>query len=483
MHSGLVGFALLGSLVNHLVQATPTGANDKRSPLGISLPPLIPKIPGVTEPLSENAIPLPILQLPTPPLPSIPFPVKDIKPKKIGYIWTGAGDNKHADFLATISLDDDTFGQFVAITDVPTSGNSPHHLGVSYDGKTLVGGGLLSLLKTQDTAFYFDTSDPYQPKFSHSNRAILSSIVDEIRAKPDGGFYITYMGSAVGTSPGKLVETDAGGNIIAEWPAVTDVPSTLNILTQQFSPHGLTVDYERQIALTSDFVVPLSVLKPTLGIQRANTLRLFSLKTHSILSTITIPNGQGIQDVKFIPNNPEAAALATAVGLGQVWIIYPLRVNPLTGKPGVAKLLYDLGPKAKDSMAIYSDISPDGKFAYFTLTLGNHVAALDISDLSNVKRLDDPNETQPIIGPHYVKLSPDGKNLLVLGYFVQAGDISVLNTPGDYKLHWLDILPNGGIRFNRSIDFEQTFTRTYGGARPHSAVLFDLTDPAKPVYY
>ncbi len=113
----------------------------------------------------------------------------------------------------------------------------------------------------------------------------------------------------------------------------------------------------------------------------------------------------------------------SAVKNGQVWIIYPFRKDA-HGKQGVAELLYDLGPKAKESVAIYSDISDDGKFAYFTLTLGNHVAALDISDLSNVKRLDDPNETQPIIGPHYVKISPDKKNLLVCGYFVQAGDVS-----------------------------------------------------------
>lgn len=57
------------------------------------------------------------------------------------------------------------------------------------------------------------------------------------------------------------------------------------------------------------------------------------------------------------------------------------------------------------------------------------VAALDISDLNNVKRLDDPNETQPIIGPHYVKISPDKKNLLVTGYFVQAGDVSATLLP------------------------------------------------------
>lgn len=62
----------------------------------ISLPPLIPSIPGVTEPLTSNAPPLPVLQIPTPPLDSPSFQGSDIKPKKIGYFWTGAGDNEHA---------------------------------------------------------------------------------------------------------------------------------------------------------------------------------------------------------------------------------------------------------------------------------------------------------------------------------------------------------------------------------------------------
>lgn len=55
--------------------------------------------------------------------------------------------------------------------------------------------------------------------------------------------------------------------------------------------------------------------------------------------------------MKFIPGNPESAALATAVHLGQVWIIYPFRYNA-DGTQGVAELLYDLGPKARDVIAI-----------------------------------------------------------------------------------------------------------------------------------
>lgn len=102
------------------------------------------------------------------------------------------------------------------------------------------------------------------------------------------GFFITYMGSAVGTSPGRLVETDAGGNIIHEWPE--DAEGILSVLKKQFSPHGLGVDWDRNVILTSDFVVPLSILKPTTGIQRADTLRLWDLSSRKIISTITIPD-------------------------------------------------------------------------------------------------------------------------------------------------------------------------------------------------
>lgn len=109
----LAGPSPLGGGASPLGGVNPVGG---ANPLGsvlpkrqISLPPLIPAIPGVTEPLADNAIPLPVLQLPTPPLDSPPFTGSNIKPKKIGYFWTGAGDNKHKDFLITMSLDDVSF--------------------------------------------------------------------------------------------------------------------------------------------------------------------------------------------------------------------------------------------------------------------------------------------------------------------------------------------------------------------------------------
>ena len=161
-----------------------------------------------------------------------------------------------------------------------------------------------------------------------------------------------------------------------------------------------------------------------------------------------------------------------------------------------------------------------GSCSTVTLTTANHIAALDISDLNNVKRLDNPDEDQPSIGPHYIsecpcfpkliaphpqpfslvqlftyhpkyifltealktEVTPDQKHIVVTDYFVQTGDIGIVNTPADFKALYIDIAPNGGLNFNRSIDFQREFGNR-GGAKPHSAVVFDLTDPAKPYYY
>ena len=146
-----------------------------------------------------------------------------------------------------------------------------------------------------------------------------------------------------------------------------------------------------------------------------------------------------------------------------------------------------------------TDFTKDGKFYYgkpslsfpvslrtltneATITTANHIAALDISDLDNPKRLDDPNETQPTIGPHYIKVTPDQKHIVVTDYFVQTGDIGLINTPADFKALYIDINPDGSLHFNRSIDFTGPYANR-GGAKPHSSVVFDLTDPDHPYYY
>jgi selenium-binding protein 1 len=71
---------------------------------------------------------------------------------------------------------------------------------------------------------------------------------------------------------------------------------------------------------------------------------------------------------------------------------------------------------------------------------------------------------------------------VVTDYFVQTGDIGVINTPADFKALYIDINNDGSLGFNRSIDFTKEFANR-GGSKPHSAVIFDFTDPEKPIYY
>jgi hypothetical protein len=142
----------------------------------------------------------------------------------------------------------------------------------------------------------------FVPSLAGASQNTISTVkIDELTVSR--GFLITYMGSAAGTSPGRLVETDANYNIIGEFPAVTDVPGTLNVVEDLFNPHGLTVNWEKNIILTSDFVVPVSILKPSLGIVHDNTLRLWNLDTRTIISTITIPNVSNFNIPSFISSN------------------------------------------------------------------------------------------------------------------------------------------------------------------------------------
>ena len=76
-------------------------AHASAAPQGGGIGPLPPLpigtgVPGFPDPIDPSTPPLPVLVLPTPPLESPPFEGSDLKPKKIGYFWTGAGDKDHA---------------------------------------------------------------------------------------------------------------------------------------------------------------------------------------------------------------------------------------------------------------------------------------------------------------------------------------------------------------------------------------------------
>jgi hypothetical protein len=115
-------------------------------------------------------------------------------------IW--AGDKAHVkpDFIAVIDFDERSprYGKVlrtVPLTGPSAIGNEPHHVGLSADGKTFVGAGLLSVLRGQDQVFFFDVSHPRDPQFTHSDNPPHTSIADEFDSLSNGGFFGTFMGT------------------------------------------------------------------------------------------------------------------------------------------------------------------------------------------------------------------------------------------------------------------------------------------------
>ncbi|HJZ74943.1 MAG TPA: hypothetical protein VKE51_24580, partial [Vicinamibacterales bacterium] len=121
------------------------------------------------------------------------------------YLFVCAGDQARVapDFLAVIDFDvtSPNYGHVITTEPFPSasaSGNEPHHIGLSRDGRTVACGGLLSVLKSQDEVFFFDVSTPSSPRFITSANPPLSSITDEFYALPHGGFLVTMMGGPSG---------------------------------------------------------------------------------------------------------------------------------------------------------------------------------------------------------------------------------------------------------------------------------------------
>src|SRR6266852_2886749 len=90
--------------------------------------------------------------------------------EKYLFVWAGDQSRSNPDFLAVVDFDERSprYGAVIKTVPLPgagATGNEPHHVGISEDGKVLAAGGLLSVLKGQAEIFFFDVSDPSAPRF------------------------------------------------------------------------------------------------------------------------------------------------------------------------------------------------------------------------------------------------------------------------------------------------------------------------------
>ncbi len=398
-------------------------------------------------------------------------------------VW--AGDQAHVapDFVAVVDFDSrsPSYGHVLRTVPLPRSlptgitgstgaiGNEPHHVGLSADGRTFVGGGLLSVLRGQNQAFFFDVSNPRFPKFTHADNPPDASIADEFEPLSNGGFLVTFMGGASGSQPGRVVEYDARSKYVQSWPLSPPTDG-------QFNPHGIAIDEEHNLILTSDFICPAHTLIIPGGstAQFRGSVRIWDLAKREITKTVIVgdpAHPPGTINVELIPHDRKQRAYVDGVTDGKLYLIDPHR--------GTSKEVFDFtGPFAlPDAPNVWPHlfrINDAGTRLFITLNYAGangKVVLLDIENPARPKVLDAVSLGKRS-GPHYITLDEESNRVVVSDYFL-VEDLppgGVVGVDGDHKIHVIKVEND---RLTLDDRFDLSFDRDIptGPARPHGLAV------------
>eukprot|EP00775_Hariotina_reticulata_P013143 gene13143-13273_t len=401
------------------------------------------------------------------------------------YVWAGVenavgasaaastpGGNTAKDFVATLDVTNGSpcFGKVVSAADVPTSGNEPHHVGLSINGTVLGVGGFNSWRYKQPSVYFFDVaSNPAAPKYIKSITPELGTTTDDLIRLPNGGFLVSLMGNSTevsvdgcvrvtvaGGTPGRVAEIDANLNLVAEHPR-----SNSNI--EHFNPHGLSLTpgpLNRMVTL--DYVEYGSTFKPASEVKYRTTARIWDQKKREIIKVLDLgPQAKGLMTASFLPNG-KAQFLITA-GHGVLYL--------LDADQQVAKPVFDF--KAGDGHCVLMLPFKNGTRVIASIYTKDEVQLLDISNTSNVKLL----QTMALpkkAGPHATVLAPGDKLLAISTYYVQhdhgLGFAAPFTDVGEKGVRLYSVAADGNSITSHPkvpyIDFKNLFPHK-GTARPH----------------
>ena len=377
------------------------------------------------------------------------------------YLLICAGDQARTapDFLAVINFDQDSkdYGKVVstaAFAAPDATGNEPHHIGLSHDGKIVACGGLLSVLKGQKEVFFFDVSDPKVPRFLSAADPPLSAITDEFHALPEGGYLVTMMGGAQGHAPGRVVAFDKNLQLLKEYPE--------NPPSDGFNPHGISVRPELNLMVTSDFVCPSTTLDAMPGgIDFRGSIRVWDYSSKQILRTVKLPGSVGTIDVKLIPHDRLGRAYTAGMLDDHLYLI--------DTEHGTAKAVFDFSSIASGGWPQLMRVTRDGKRLFVSMNQAGKVAMFDIANPEQPRLLKALDLGQGS-GPHYIALTADEKRLIVSDYFLNEDTFGKVHAEGDHKIHVAIVSKNDLVldsRFN--LDFNTAFAT--GPARPHGIAV------------
>jgi len=390
----------------------------------------------------------------------------DDRPPNTLYVWAGDQARVAPDFLAVIDFDESSprYGEVVGTVPVPgpgSSGNEPHHCHLSADKNVLACGGLLALLRGQNSIFFFDVSKARHPKFLFSTSGTVSNITDDFLPLSKGGFLVTQMGDHAGGTPGRIAEFDAKLRMVGEWPV--DPPE------HDFNPHGISARPDLNLMVTSDFMMPASSLNVVPGDPLLRgSIRVWDLKRRTIVRTVVIPDAIGTMDVKLIPKDPQGRAFTAGMFDGFVYLVDTIH--------GTAKAVFDcqtivphIEVPVRGGMTQLLAMPRSGDRLLFGLFQAGQVGMLDISDP------DHPVQSSIInlgkdAGPHMVALTDDDRRLVVSDYFLNEDDFGKIHFEGDHHVRVIKVSKNR-LTLDRRFDVDFNTAFATGPARPHGVAM------------
>lgn len=384
---------------------------------------------------------------------------KAVGREKYLYVWSGDQARKNADFLAVVNFDEISPNYGKVITTVPlpapgNTGNEPHHVGLSRDGKVLGAGGLLSVLKGQKEIFFFDLSDPASPKLISAADPPQSAITDEFYPLAGGGFLVTMMGGAKGHHPGRVAEFNKDLKLVAEYPQKPP--------DDGFNPHGISVRPEMNLMVTSDFICPSTTLHAVPGdLALRGSVRVWDFKERRIVRTIQIPGAMGTIDVQLIPHDSNGRAYTAGMADGQLYL--------LDTRQGTAKSVFDFASIAKGGWPQLMRLTADGRRLFVSMNMAGKVVMFDTSDPEKPKVLK-VLDLGANSGPHYLSLTSDERRLIITDYFLNEDEAGKVHAEGDHKVHVAKVMANDLILDPKfRLDFNTAFST--GPARPHGVAF------------
>jgi len=382
------------------------------------------------------------------------------------YVWAGDQARVAPDFLAVIDFDEDSprYGRVLRTVPIPGpggSGNEPHHCHLSADKSILACGGLLSLLRGQNSIFFFDVSEPRRPKFLTSAIGTLSNVTDDFLPLKEGGFLVTQMGSHTGGTPGRVAEFAKGLQMVAEWPATPP--------QHDFNPHGISARPELNLMVTSDFMMPDSSLNVVPGDPLLRgIIRVWDFKKRSIVRSIEIPSAMGTMDVKLIPKDPRGRAFTAGMFDGFVYLVDTMN--------GTSQVVFDcetivphVEVPVRGGMTQLMAMPQSGDRLIFASFQAGQIGMLDVSDPEHPVQSSTVNLGVDA-GPHMIALTDDDARLVVSDYFLNEDDFGKVHFEGDHHVHVVKVFRNRLVLDPRfDVDFNVAFAT--GPARPHGVAM------------